>query len=177
MGNIGTYKVFQNLSIFDLMNRKYIFIGVAVLGIFLASKISKYKTFWDKLTFSLRKVKLQAKFPYDRFDFVITMEAYNPTETQVTLNSAIGTLSMQGKTIANINGGFVNIKQGRNFFDINTTLSIEQINNIIGAKYDTSSFSAFAKAISREPIVSDITYSTSLGSFSSVDTWKLIDFA
>jgi LEA14-like dessication related protein len=148
-----------------------------VLGIFLASKVSKYKTFWDKLTFSLKKVKLQAKFPYDRFDFVITMEAYNPTETSVSLNGATGTISMQGKTIANINGGFVNIKQGRNFFDINTTLSIEQINNIIGAKYNTTSFSAFASAISREPFVTDITYNTSLGNIKSVDTWRLSDFA
>ena len=177
MVKCGTYKVFKKISIFDLMNRKYIFIGLAVLGIALATKFSKYKVFFDKLTFSIKKVKLQSKFPYSQFDIIITMEAYNPTETRVSLNGASGTLSLQGKTIANIQGGFVSIKQGRNLFDVKATMTIEQLNNIIGAKYNTSNFSEFAKQIYREPIVSDITYFTSLGDFKSVDTWKLNDFA
>lgn len=177
MVKCGTYKVFEKISIFDLMKRNYILLGVGILAYFLATKVGKLKTFWDKLTFSLGKVRVQSKFPYSEFNIIITMNAYNPTETSVSLNGVDGTLSMQGKTIASVRGGFVNIKQGKNSFDVIATITIEQLNNIIGAKYNTTNFSEFIKQISREPFVSDLNFYTSVGKFNSRDTWKLIDFA
>jgi LEA14-like dessication related protein len=159
------------------MKKTYILFGLGALALLLASKVGKYKTFWDKLTFSIKKAQLKTSFPYSQFEIVITTEAYNPTKTTISMYGANGTLLMQGKPIANITGSSVAIKQGRNFFDVRAIITIEQLNNIIGAKYNTSNISNFLKQIANEPFVTDMTYNTELGNFKSKDTWRLSEFA
>lgn len=157
------------------MKRKYIIIGIGV-ALFLLSKAKKYKTFWDKLDFSFSKMKVKAPFPYNAIQIVITMEAYNPTETGVSLYSANGVLYYQNQAIAKISGGSVNVKQGRNYFDIIATIDTENLTNMANIKFDTTNFSNTYNQIINLPFVSDINYSTSLGNFSSRDNWILKEY-
>jgi LEA14-like dessication related protein len=159
------------------MKKTYIVIGLGALALFLASKVGKYKTFWDKLSFSVSKVRLRAPFPYSQFEIIITTEAYNPTTTTASLNGASGMLYMQGKPIANLKSGSVAIKQGKNYFDVTATITIEQLNAIIMNKYNTSNIANFVKQLANEPFETDMTYYTSLGTFTSKDTWRISEFA
>lgn len=101
------------------------------------------------------------------------MEAYNSTETSVQLYSASGVLYAQGKAIANITGSPVNIRQGRNNFDIIANISIANLENILSIKFDSKNWASIYNQLISMPFISDMTYSTSLGKFSSKDTWVL----
>lgn len=159
------------------MKKAYLLFGVGALAFILANQISKYKKFADQLSFSLKKVKLDSKFPFTNFRFIITLEAYNPTETQVTLKSLYGTLLLQGKTIANISSTTKLLKQGRNTIEVFADMSISQVNDIIGSNWNTTNVSGFLNQVINEPFTTDLTYVTSIGTFSSKDNWKLKDFA
>ena len=156
------------------MKKTYLFLGLGVLAFAL---YSKYKVFWDNLRLSVGKVKLRALPPYTSFDIVITINAINPTKTIITLNSVMGDLLIQGKTIAKISGGSVILNQGKKSFDVFATIGVDEIVNLTGLKFDKSNIGAFIKQLVEEPFTTNLTFDTSLGRFSSKDNWKISDYA
>jgi LEA14-like dessication related protein len=155
------------------MKKTYIFLGLSVLAFAL---YSKYKVFWDKVSFSVKKVKLKTQLPYTEFKIIITIGANNPTDTSVTLNSAFGELYLQGKKIANISGGSVIMKKGENLFDVVATISHQDILNVSSTKFDTTNITKFTNQLISEPFTTNMTYDTSLGKFTSKDNWIIKEY-
>lgn len=155
------------------MKRKNLILGVGALALFLAMNVKKYKGFLNKLSFKVVKGRIKAKFPFNTIDIIIKVEAFNPTETTINLFGATGTLSMQGKKIANIRTTSGEIRQGKNYFDVIATTTPDELENIFSLKFDTSKWQNLVRQIVNEPVVSDITYRTNLGNFSSKDTWRI----
>jgi hypothetical protein len=80
------------------MKKKNVLIAVGIgFALFILSKAKKYKTFWDKLDFSFSRIKVRSAFPYNTLTIVVTMEAYNQTDTNVSLYSANGVLYYQDR--------------------------------------------------------------------------------
>jgi hypothetical protein len=159
------------------MKKKNVLIAVGIgFALFILSKAKKYKTFWDKLDFSFSRIKVRSPFPYNTLTIVVTMEAYNQTDTNVSLYSANGVLYYQDQAIANISGGSVDVKQGRNFFDVVATIDVQNLNNLANIKFDRSNWANTYNQIISLPFVSDINYNTSLGNFNSVDKWVLKEY-
>ena len=156
------------------MKKSYLILGLGALAFMI---YSKYKVFWDKISFSVKNVKVKTQLPYTEFQIVITIEANNPTDTSVTLNSTNGVLLLQGKKIANISGGSAIIKKGKTPFDVIATISHQDILNISSTKFDTSKITNFLNQLINESFTTDMIFDTSLGRFSSKDSWKIKDFA
>lgn len=158
------------------MNKTYLLVGGVALALFVASKVSKYKTFWDKLSFDVSRVKLKSSFPYTSFTIITTIEAYNPTETKVAINSVSGTLSLQGNVISNIGGSNIVMNQGRNNFDVFATITLDQISTIIKGNWNTSNIQTLVKQLYNEKFETDLNFNTSLGNFPLKQTWRLSEF-
>jgi len=153
------------------MNKKYLLFGGLIVG--ALAIVKKYTNFVDKLSFKIKKAKIKAPFPYTNVNLIITCEIINPTSTSVELRQLFGTLKYQGKTLCSIEGGYLNLKQGVNNFNVTANFSTANLEEVSGIKFDYSKFSTLYYQLIRTPLQSDITYITNLGTFKSVDDWKL----
>ena len=154
------------------MNKKILIAlgGLALIGTFFAKKMTN---FVNKLSFSIKKAKVKLPFPYNNLSITLTCELDNPTSQEIKLNSIFGTLKYQGKDIASFYGNPMQVKSGKNKFDIEVGMTIQQLQNIMNTTFDLTSFATIYKQIIRTPLTTDITYNTELGTFRSVDDWKL----
>jgi len=155
------------------MKKSYLILGGLVLTA-LALK-SKYTNFVNKLTFKVKKAKVKLPFPYSNLNIILSCDIDNPTSTSVTLKQIFGKLKYQNKEIATIMGNGTTLKKGVNKIELVVNMSIQNLENVANLSFNISSFSSIYSQIIRTPFVSDVTYITSLGTFSSEDNWKLQD--
>lgn len=155
------------------MKKSYLILGGLVLTA-LALK-SKYTNFVNKLTFKVKKAKVKLPFPYSNLNIILSCEIDNPTSTSVTIKQIFGKLKYQNKEIATIMGNGTTLKKGVNKIELVVNMSIQNLENVANLSFNISSFSSIYSQIIRTPFVSDVTYITSLGTFSSEDNWKLQD--
>ena len=155
------------------MKKSYLILGGLVFTA-LALK-SKYTNFVNKLTFKVKKAKVKLPFPYSNLNIILSCDIDNPTSTSVTLKQIFGKLKYQNKEIATIMGNGTTLKKGVNKIELAVNMSIQNLENVANLSFNISSFSSIYNQIIRTPFVSDVTYVTSLGTFSSEDNWKLQD--
>jgi hypothetical protein len=155
------------------MKKSYLILGGLVFTA-LALK-SKYTNFVNKLTFKVKKAKVKLPFPYSNLNIILSCDIDNPTSTSVTLKQIFGKLKYQNKEIATIMGNGTTLKKGVNKIELVVNMSIQNLENVANLSFNISSFSSIYNQIIRTPFVSDVTYITSLGTFSSEDNWKLQD--
>jgi len=155
------------------MKKSYLILGGLVFTA-LALK-SKYTNFVNKLTFKVKKAKVKLPFPYSNLNIILSCDIDNPTSTSVTLKQIFGKLKYQNKEIATIMGNGTTLKKGVNKIELVVNMSIQNLENVANLSFNISSFSSIYNQIIRTPFVSDVTYVTSLGTFSSEDNWKLQD--
>jgi len=153
------------------MNKRYLLFGGLIIG--ALAIVKKYTNFVDKLSFNIKKAKIKAPFPYNNINLIVSCEIINPTSTSVVLKQLFGTLKYQGKTLCSIEGGYLNLKQGVNNFNVTANFSTANFEEISDIRFDYSQFSTLYYQLIRTPFQSDITYVTNLGTFNSVDDWKL----
>ena len=173
MVKCGFYKVYVFLIIFERMKKSYLILGGLVVTA-LALK-SKYTNFVNSLSFKIKKAKVKLPFPYNNLNIILSCEIDNPTSTSVTLKQIFGKLKYQNKEIATIMGSGTTLKKGVNKIELVANMSIQNLENVANLSFDISTFSSVYNQIIRTPFVSDVTYITSLGTFSSQDNWKLQD--
>jgi len=155
------------------MKNKYLIWGLVVGGAY--ALVNKYKTFWNKLTFSLGKAKVKLPYPYNNLNLNLQLVINNPTKTSIELRGVYGNLYYQGKHLTTITGVNKMIGEGITYYDVNASFTIQNLINISGFQFDTSSYTALYRQLIRTPFVSDITIVTNLGKFDSKETWVLQD--
>jgi hypothetical protein len=153
-----------------MKKRPLIIGGLIAMGYFL---FTKYTNFVDRLSFRINKAKVKFPYPYNSLQIVLDCNIYNPTNTKVELRNLYGTLSYQGKKVADIFAPSKYIQSGDNQVDATINISVGDLENIMNVDFDFSSVSSVYNQIIRTPFTTDITYTTNLGTFNSKDDWKL----